>query len=109
MEEEEGGPAVDDELAMSGSDEEDNQVEKVERKFNYAAEISIFADYSVLSKYFYAMKDGLLHKHTRFSTYYETFFTKIIHSIKGEWLFYQADYLSIMSEFLERIETQMAP
>jgi len=54
---------MDDDDSLAEESDDDHEEKFVERQFNFVSEISIFVDYSVITKHLYVIRDRDYTKH----------------------------------------------
>lgn len=86
-------------------EEEDEDVyeeEKVERKFNFLAEVASFVDYAVIERYFSLIKNCDMHfgKKPILLKACTVFLNRIVRQAKQPWIFYQLQTMNIVNDFL---------
>ncbi|CDW80133.1 UNKNOWN [Stylonychia lemnae] len=82
------------------SDEDDGQSRYVERKLNFAAEISLLVDYDTLSKYVMVLRDKDYQKNPQLLQAITSWFKRIVHQLKATWIFFQLEYLICFEQVL---------
>ena len=70
-----------------------------ERQFSYAIEFSILIDYDVITKYCFLLK-SVKQNSQRLNDMVARFFQRVIDDCKADWVFFQADYLSVFESVL---------
>lgn len=87
----------DDSLAEESDDHEERFVE---RTFNFVSEISIFVDYTVVSKYLLVIRDKDYKKNALLLQGVISMLKRITNQIKASWIFFQFEYLLIFQNLL---------
>ena len=93
-------------------DEDDENLENQplyqERKFNFMSEFAMIADYGVMTKMFWMIKDNLLltnDKQLNLSVF--KYLKKIIDLMKADWMFFQIDYLNVFHQIISNSEIRV--
>ena len=97
---------VEDGIDMEGEVEDEHvyEEEKVERKFNFAAELASFVDYKIIERYFSLIKDCDVHfaKKPLLLKACTSFLKRIATQAKQPWIFFQLSTISTANDFLQR-------
>ena len=81
--------------------EEEDDFKFQQRKFNEMTEFAIVSDYEIISKYLIFLKNGRYMDNSKdLNLSILFYFERIVKLLKGEWLFFQAETLTIFNELL---------
>lgn len=93
-------------IDMEGEVEEEEYLEeeKIERKFNFAAELASFVDYKIVERYMSLIKDCDVHfaKRPILLKACTSFLKRIATQAKQPWIFFQLQTLATINDFLQR-------
>lgn len=96
---------IEDQLSIEDESDDEGGEKYVERQFNFVSEISIFVDYSVISKYLYVVKDKDYNKNPMLLKGVVSLFKRITNQVKAAWIFFQFEYMLIFQQILNEGHT----
>lgn len=91
---------IEDQLSIDEESDDETSEKFVERQFNFVSEISIFVDYTVISRYLQIIRDKDYRKNPLLLQAVIALFKRIMNQVRATWIFFQFEYMLVFQQVL---------